>query len=312
MQKKNMEPEPRTPRASEAVRRLFRNIDRRIITPLIRTTARFISDRMPVTEPPLITAAPASPEPEPEPEPAEDSPPLSGWKEETLTDFARWLSELPEAPDVPESDRVPLEAADFHSLLAELTALRQEVRLQNREMNRTTKALEESAEGGQKNREELASLAAGQERIMTGIGEIAGQLNRQEGEHGEALVEKIRQDTEKETVLPFLDMRDALLRGLAAVRSLPRKKGLFRSQPAGMEGVAEGYEMALRRFDRALASVGIHPVDAAGKPFNPATMRALDVRHDPEMEQGVVIEEQFSGFVRGEEVIRTAEVVVNE
>ena len=82
--------------------------------------------------------------------------------------------------------------------------------------------------------------------------------------------------------------------------------------PKEMTSVIEGYDMAVRRFDRALAAVGIHPVNARGKPFDPATMRAVDTCSRTDMEKGLVAAEPFCGFVRGEEVIRTAEVVVNQ
>jgi len=41
-------------------------------------------------------------------------------------------------------------------------------------------------------------------------------------------------------------------------------------------------------------------------------MRAVGQGNDPQKEAGIVIEEQVGGFVRQDEVIRTAEVIVNK
>jgi len=112
--------------------------------------------------------------------------------------------------------------------------------------------------------------------------------------------------------LPFLDVRDGLIRGLESAKATAATKRLFIRPPQGIEGIVNGYEMALRRFDRALSYFGISLVDALGRPFDPATMRAVGQGSDLNKKTGIVIEEQVGGFVRRNEVIRTAEVIVNK
>ena len=126
------------------------------------------------------------------------------------------------------------------------------------------------------------------------------------------LEENIRKSCEKRTVLPFLEVRDALARGLGASKTIAASKSFFRPAPKGIESVAEGYEMALRRMDRAMASVNIIPVETVGNRFDPKTMKAVDKKGVSGMEKGMVVEELLTGFVRGQEVLRTAEVVVSE
>lgn len=64
--------------------------------------------------------------------------PEHGWKEKALADFKSWLDDLPaEKPDpkANASAGLPMDACDLYTLLTEFTALRQEIRLQNREQN---------------------------------------------------------------------------------------------------------------------------------------------------------------------------------
>jgi molecular chaperone GrpE (heat shock protein) len=93
-------------------------------------------------------------------------------------------------------------------------------------------------------------------------------------------------------------------------KELSKASWLFR--PRGIESVSEGYEMAIRRFDKLLADVNVFPVEAVGKPFDSRTMRAIDKRSEPDQEKGVVLEELVGGFVSGDDVIRISEVIVNE
>ncbi|MFW5639593.1 MAG: nucleotide exchange factor GrpE [Thermodesulfobacteriota bacterium] len=239
----------------------------------------------------------------------------SGWKEKALADFGTWLETLPEIPP-PGEDSGP-DSADLLTLLSEFTALRQEVRLQNREQNKGVLALNRFIEDFQKTEATLDSLGDKNRRMAEAITALAGEFEKVEDRIRNAVENRDdvrqaqwKQDIEKSAVRPFLDVRDSLVRGLKAAREASGSGGFFRASPKNIEGVIEGYSMALRRFDRALAGVGIRPVEAMGKPFDPKIMRAVDTRPGPEEQKGIVVEEQLGGFIRGDEVIRTAEVVV--
>lgn len=214
---------------------------------------------------------------------------LAQWKQRALMDFRLWIADLPEDP--PVEGKTDLPSPDLFTLLSEFAALRQEIQMQNREQNRTLR--------------DLASIhEAGRE---------AADLFREKSKALETLEERVRLAAEKRALKPFLEVRDALERGLSAARSAAGAKGgWFRSAPREMDGVVEGYEMALRRCDRALAQADIRPAAAPGDPFDPERMRAVGARPDPETEKGRVAAVQLTGFVRGAEVIRTAEVIVCE
>jgi len=214
--------------------------------------------------------------------------PASEWKKKVLEDFKAWMTELPE--EMPINRKVDMDSCDLYTLLMEFTALRQEIKFQNREQNNTLRI---------------------QQSFIDSLKETLEVLKDRTLKL-ETLEECIRLASEKKAVLPFLDIRDGLIRGLKAAKATAATKRLFVRPPQGIEGIIEGYEMALRRFDRALNYVGITPLTVLDQPFDPVIMRAVGQGSDPQKEAGIVIEEQGGGFVRQDEVIRIAEVIVNK
>ena len=228
------------------------------------------------------------------------------WKERALEDFRRWLNDLEEIP--PEVAEQEPPTCDQHDLFAELAALRQEVRLQNREQSRAGR--------------ELANAAARYDAIDRTV--------RGRDQELAALERRVSRAAEDRCLLSVLDLRDALVRGREAARRLRtagnraekqagkkagrkralRRKPFRRLQPA-IAGVVDGYELALRRCDRALARYDVRAVPAVGGRFDARTMHAVETRRVADREDGVVMEEFVSGFVRDGEVLRLAEVAVN-
>ena len=220
------------------------------------------------------------------------------WKERALDDFRRWLDELDEIPPAVADQEPP--SCDLHDLFAELAALRQEVRLQNREQSRAGR--------------ELANAAARYDAI--------DRTTRRRDEELAALERRVSRAAEDRCLLSVLDLRDALVRGREAARRLRkegkkagRKKTLprkpFRRLQPAIAGVVDGYELALRRCDRTLSRFGVRGVTAVGGRFDARTMHAVETRRVADREDGVVVDEFVSGFVRDGEVLRLAEVAVN-
>ena len=230
------------------------------------------------------------------------------WKQQALAEFRQWLDELTSPPPVVEQE--PDQAAapcDLRDLFAELAALRQEVRLQNREQSRAAR--------------ELAGAAARYDAV-----------NRVLERHDQDLAafeERVTRTAEDRCLLPVLDLRDALVRGRAAAVGLRkagtkstkgrkgkkgRRKGvrkLWRRMRPGIVGLIEGYDLAIRRCDRTLAQFGVRGVPTVGARFDARTMHAVDTRRVKQQAEGVVVEEYVSGFVRDGAVLRLAEVAVN-
>ncbi len=254
-------------RVAEWFKKQYRMIDRKYFVPAMMWIVQFFSTKIRLR--------------------IEGEEGLADWKKEALKDFRFWLEDLPNLPPAPE--RAPSESCDLFTLLSEFTSLKQEIKMQNREQEKSLQSID-------------TFINAYRE---------AANLFKEKSKSIEKLEENIRLAAERRAVLPFLDIRDALTRGLRAGKEVAVSgKGLFSSAPKGIEGVIEGYEMAIRRFDRALESVGILPIQTVSQPFNPKTMKAMDKRSASDTEKGVVVEELISGFIRGGEVIRFAEVVV--
>lgn len=256
----------------------------------------------------LASGAPSIPEPETDGaedlDPAAD--PGSEWKRRILEEFAEWLSELEEDPPRPDANEG--EGGDLLDLLTEFSVLRQEVRMQNREQRRAMDAVSALSELLREKTASLDAAAGAMTRSREEAASVEASIQRMWREIGEA-----RREAEKRLLLPFLDVRDALVRGMAAAAPVSGAGlfGLFRKSVPASESLRQGYEMALRKFDRALAAAGVRPLDTVGKPFDPHVMRAVDTVECPEIPAGVVQEERLGGFVRGEELLRPAEVVVS-
>ena len=210
----------------------------------------------------------------------------TAWKKGALDDFSAWLDA---APDDPPGGEPGLEGCDLYTVLTEFAALRQEIKLQSRQQRATVREHGALIERFQVIDQQLASR-------VDRLGEIHDSLKR---------------DIEVKSVLPFLDVRDALLRGEAAARRIAAARGLWRRPPKGIDAVVEGYAMALRRFDRSLNLLGVSPVATVGHPFDATCMRAVDKRFDAAKTPGIILEETLGGFMRHGEILRTAEVVVN-
>ena len=213
--------------------------------------------------------------------------PDGDWRRQALEDFRQWLDALGEEPA--DADEADAAVCDLHDLFAELAALRQEVRLQNREQARAGR-----------------ELAAAAERY-----EGAARLAERGHATLAALEERVSRTAEDRCLTETLEVRDALLRGQEAAVRLRDRPRLFRRPPRGVAGIVEGYGQAIRRFDRMLSRFEVRRVETVGRPFDGRIMHAVEARRVAGVEDGLVVEELRSGFMRRDDVLRLADVVVN-
>ena len=214
---------------------------------------------------------------------------MQPWKTKALEDFKAWLSEGPE--QAPSALSVTPDTCDLYTLLSEFTALKQEIKMQNREQHRTLKALNQIT------------------AMTDAYGEVMDHFNEKTKQIAD-LEHNIRMETEKRTVLYFLDIRDSLVRGKAACPVPVSKKGFFQRTPKNMDNIHEGYDMAIRKFDASLALLDIQPIVSTGAVFDPMVMKALESRAAEGVEKGTVVETVSGGFKRGDEILRYAQVIV--
>ncbi len=209
---------------------------------------------------------------------------LEPWKEKLLQDFRAWLEVRPPANEPKATDRED-RLPDLHSLFSELAALRQELRLQNREQLRATRELQQARE----------SFAG-------------GQLQR----GGNPPSEARNSSAVLDALLPFLDIRDAISRGLVHTAGAVSRADRENLEGAELiEAILLGQRLALERCDRALARVGIVPIQALGQRFDPNFMEAVELRDCEGSSPGAVVEEVRGGFKQGDKIIRPARVIVS-
>lgn len=113
------------------------------------------------------------------------------------------------------------------------------------------------------------------------------------------------------------DLEDAARRAKedAIKEILPLVDNLHRAAEASesatdVEAVAEGVHMVLRSFDEIGARLGLNPVEALGKPFDPNEHDAVQQIESDEHPPGTVMAEVLKGYKLGDKLVRAAMVVV--
>jgi molecular chaperone GrpE len=200
--------------------------------------------------------------------------------------------DLPPAPSVlpaVDADDEPA-APDLFTLLAEVAALNNEVKLESRQVKG---ALDEF-------RGLFEALRTAHERLAE-----EQQRRREQDRAAQAR-------GRKDLLLELLELRDRLQAGQASAAGY-RPRGLLgrRHARAFAAAMAEGMAMNLRRLDETLARRGVQPLAALGRAFDPHRMHAAEITVDPARPAGEVVAEVRPGFLLDGEVLRPAEVVVN-
>ncbi|MEI8326734.1 MAG: nucleotide exchange factor GrpE [Betaproteobacteria bacterium] len=181
---------------------------------------------------------------------------------------------------------------DLALLFAELSVLRNEVRVEARQFKA---ALDDMRA--------LADMLSEQNH------RLARDLERaREAEGAE------QRKTERLLLLDLLDVRDRI--GSAMDIYFNYEPGyLARFAAREMQlirGVGDGIEMTLRRIDALLTERHVRPLEAVGGRLDPNTMRAIGTDADASRAAGEVLSEARRGYMRDDELLRLAEVIVNK
>ncbi|MBK9443706.1 MAG: nucleotide exchange factor GrpE [Comamonadaceae bacterium] len=177
-------------------------------------------------------------------------------------------------------------------LFSELSVLRNEVRVQARQFKTT---LDE----------------------MRGLTELLGEQNKRLARDLERARETqgaTQRQAERRLLLDLIDLRDRIAAAMAVFEGY--RPGLF-SRLAAKEtrlaqGLGEGIGLTLRRLDDALIERHVRPIEAVGGRLDPNTMRVVGVTHDPQRSAGEVLSVSRCGYLRDDELLRLAEVIVNK
>ncbi|MBT3812309.1 MAG: nucleotide exchange factor GrpE [Gammaproteobacteria bacterium] len=209
-------------------------------------------------------------------------------KTELLEDFQKYLAQS--HPEVLAS----VEQPDLHTLLAELTGLKTEVKVESRQFKNTLDTLGSALDTVQEDNKVLANeLATSAERFK-----------------------QQQTDIMRTMLLEMVDLYDRLHIGVEVLRNYRPVNALFKHSRQKdvrfIERFRQGQEMTTRRFEQLLQRYQVSTVDCIDQLLDPETMTAVATGEDPKLVNGMVLEELRKGFLYQGQVLRLAEVKVNK
>jgi len=208
-------------------------------------------------------------------------------KEQLVERFRRYL----DSSDIDHGDSISgAEAIDLYTLFTELAALKNEVKLESRQVKKALDYSGELIEGLRQNNLQLGA-----------------ELSRRRQEEDEA-----RQAAERPLLLAILELRDRLQAALGSLKAFRPGAIAGRKTRRFLISMDEGLEIGLRRLDEMLRSYQVRALDPVGARADPETMTVTAIEHRKDQDNGVVLEEVRQGFLRGAQVLRLAEVIVNK
>ena len=244
----------------------------------------------------------------------EGNPPA---KEDELLHFAKeFLSKIQESetlPDgVPNNPEEEIQHPDLYSFFESMTALRQEISLQGRSFHQLEQTLNKFAEQTSQESirtEELSSIKNeiyATQKLLLEITAQNGFTNR----------EQEKQDNFRKAIdyliEPLLDTHDQFRRLEEQHRKVPAKKHWFsfRSHDARKDNLHQTISLTFKKLNQRLDSIAVSPIAHIGIPFDPRTMKAVEMEDSTTQEPNTIIEIFRQGYIHEDRVIRFAEVKV--
>ncbi len=137
------------------------------------------------------------------------------------------------------------------------------------------------------------------------------ERNWQQFLHAAADLENYKKQAARQREGAVAHVRNSLLVVILAVAD-NLERALEHSPAADESAVVEGIRMTHRHIMDVLANMGVRPMEAKGKPFDPRYHEAVDTapHHALGVEPETVVEEIQRGYVLNGEVLRPARVRV--
>jgi len=181
---------------------------------------------------------------------------------------------------------------DLFSLFTELAALKNEVKLESRQLKGAVDDFKTV----------FATLQASHTQLQ------------QELDRSRAHQQTLRRVLLRPLLLELVELRDRLEAGLSVLQAYHPSffAGLCKREKLLINAVREGQEISLRRLEQLLRGQDVVAVEVQGKRLDPHTMRVAEVEQRSDLDNGVVTEELRKGFNWDDAPLRTAEVKVNK
>jgi len=211
-------------------------------------------------------------------------------KDKLMQQFESFLDDY----QTSESTRLDVtEPADQFSLLAELTTLKAEVKQESRYVKEALDQFKSAYQLLQDENERLTEALAKQGLAQEN--EWKGRLR--------PLLEDL------------LDLCDRMEAGTAmSMDGQPINISWFnRAQVKNrLEAMIQGQQMTLQKMAEMLSKLNVTPMQVVGSGLDPHRMKAVDIEKKSNLADGEVISEVRKGYLWDNNLLRTAEVVVNK
>ena len=191
-----------------------------------------------------------------------------------------------------EKKKIPSQLS-LSSFYAEMTALKNEIRIESRIVKQGLDDFRKTAELIEHGNRKIDLL------VEKSNSEPAAAPNPSELPVLQGLIDLY--DTVQASLQTLQKSKDAV----------PWFKRLRACDSEILQSVSKGQKMTLERILELLQQCGAVPLDAAGCRFNPHTMRAVGTDSLSELEDGMVSSESRTGFMLHDEIFRLADVRVN-
>ncbi len=138
-----------------------------------------------------------------------------------------------------------------------------------------------------------------QDRFLRKAAEFDNYRKRMEREKTEAVLQ-----AKSAVLVEFLQVADACERALASFGEDSRRS-------EGLEHYREGVRLLYRQVIDVLNRIGVLPIDAEGKPFDPHLHEAVTREENAEHEENTVLAELRRGYLFRDRLLRAAQVKVS-
>lgn len=183
---------------------------------------------------------------------------------------------------------------DLTTLFSDLAGLKSEVKAESRQFKATLDTLSAA----------VTTLTADNQALKNELAAYAERMQQQ------------RHELRRAILLDIIDIYDRLNESYLSLQNYRPVTSLFsRSKQQDVrfiESNCMGQEITLKRFEQWLQRQSVYPVNCIGQLFDAHTMNTLEIGHDPQLENGIVLEELRKGFLYKDQVLRLAEVKVNK
>jgi len=169
------------------------------------------------------------------------------------------------------------------------------------------------AEGRAPHTGELEMLSTDELRAKVVEAREDAQRNRQHFLHSAADLENYKKHAARERQDAVDRARRQILSvALGVIDVLDRALAFGAAREDTSKALLDGLRMAQRQALDQLASIGVRPIDAVGKPFDPRLHEAVGVvpPQSPDQRGGTIVNEVQRGYLLNDDALRPAKVTV--